>query len=156
MVEIVEIRQLQFEDWATLYRGYADSYGVPITDEQLHKVWVWLGGHETELRGLAAILDGKPVGIVHYRRFLRPLAGEVGIFLDDIYVASEARRHGIGEAMLEAIKNIAQTQNCTMIRWITHEDRPDALAFYQRFGKRSRWVTFEMKLDEKEEEYERK
>ncbi|WP_417319856.1 GNAT family N-acetyltransferase [Emcibacter sp.] len=156
MIEIVEIRQLAFEDWAELYRGYADSYDVPITDEQLHRVWVWLGGHEAELRGLAAIKDSKPVGIVHYRRFLRPLAGEVGIFLDDIYVAEDARRHGIGEAMLEAIKDIAETQNCTMIRWITHEDRPDALAFYKKFAQKSRWVTFEMKLDEREKGYERK
>ncbi|MFC7048889.1 GNAT family N-acetyltransferase [Emcibacter nanhaiensis] len=156
MTEIVEIRQLSFGDWAELYRGYADSYGVPITDEQLHKVWEWLGGHETELRGLAAVQDGKPVGIVHYRRFLRPLAGEVGMFLDDIYVAKEARRHGVGEALIDAIKNIAETQNCTMIRWITHEDRPDAMAFYKKFGKETRWVTFDLKLDEREEGYERK
>ena len=156
MIEIVEIRQLSFEDWAELYRGYADSYDVPITDEQLHRVWIWLGGHETELRGVAAIKDGKPAGIVHYRRFLRPLAGEVGIFLDDIYVAEEARRQGVGEALLDAIKNIAETQNCTMIRWITSKDRPEAVAFYEQFGEKTNWITFDMKLDEKEKGYERK
>ncbi|WP_138379129.1 GNAT family N-acetyltransferase [Luteithermobacter gelatinilyticus] len=156
MTEIVEIRQLSFDQWAELYKGYAESYGVPLTEEQLYVVWDWLGGHETELRGIAAIREGEPVGIVHYRRFLRPLAGEVGIFLDDIYVAPEARRHGIGLVMLKAVEKIAEVQNCTVIRWITAEDRADAHAFYEQFGKRTRWVTYEHKVQGEDQGYERK
>lgn len=156
MIEIVDIRQLEYDQWADLYRSYADFYHVPISEDKLHVVWGWLGGHETELRGIAALADGKPGGIVHYRRFLRPLVGEMGIFLDDIFVCPSARRLGIGKSLLAAIDDIAKNQNCSVIRWITAGRHKGAQTFYDTFGKKTGWVTYDHVMGEDKDGYERK
>lgn len=146
MIEVVEMRQIGFRKWADLYKAYAEFYRVPMTEQQLQTAWSWLDGHETELRGIAALLEGEPKGIVHYRRFLRPLAGEVGIFLDDIFVCPSARRAGIGNALLERLENIARVQDCTVIRWMTAEHNHGAQNFYDQFGKKTSWITYDHTL----------
>jgi len=156
MIEIIDIRQLEFSEWAELYKSYAEFYKVPISEEQLHVVWEWLGGHETELKGIAALADGKPAGIVHYRRFLRPLVGEVGIFLDDIFVCPTARRKGVGKVMIEAIENIAKNQNCSIIRWITADYNRDAQTFYDQFGKKTGWITYDHVMSDDKDGHDRK
>lgn len=146
MIEIVETRQIGYRKWADLYRAYAEFYKVSMTEQQLQTAWTWLDGHETELRGIAALLDGEPKGIIHYRRFLRPMAGEVGIFLDDIFVHPSARRSGVGKALLERLEHIAEVQECTVIRWITAEDNRGAQTFYDQFGKKTSWITYDHRM----------
>lgn len=147
MVEIIEIRKLSFQQWAALYQEYAELSGVEISDEQLRTVWQWLGSMETELRGLAALKDGVPTGLVHYRRFLRPLVGEVGIYLDDIYVNPDARRSGVGKALFDKIESIADSQDCTVIRWITSDVNYEAHEFYNQFGHKTGWITYDHNMD---------
>ncbi len=155
MIEIVEVRQLGFKKWAELYKSYGEFYKVDLTPQQLKTVWNWLNGHETELRGLAALVDGEARGIIHYRRFLRPLAGEVGIFLDDIFVCPTTRRSGVGKALLSYLETIAAAQGCTVIRWITAEDNRGAQTFYDQFGQKTRWITYDHKMNG-EDDHERK
>jgi len=146
MIEIVEVGQIKFKKWAELYKSYAEFYQVELTSQQLKLVWTWLDGHGTELRGLAALVDGVPQGIIHYRSFLRPLAGEVGIFLDDIYVSEDVRRMGVGKALLDRLQDIAEAQGSTVIRWITAQDNQGAQTFYDQFGKKTRWITYDHKM----------
>ncbi len=146
MIEVVEMRQIGFEKWADLYKAYAEFYQVSLSRQQLQTAWTWLDGHETELRGIAALSEGEPKGIVHYRRFLRPLAGEIGIFLDDIFVCPSARRLGVGKALLARLEDIAKIQDCTMIRWMTAEHNHGARNFYDQFGKKTSWITYDHKM----------
>ncbi len=146
MIEIVETRQIGFKKWAALYKAYAEFYDVSMTTAQLQTVWNWLDGPESELRGLAALIDGEPKAIAHYRRFLRPLAGEVGIFLDDIFVSPTARRTGTGQAILTRLEDIAKIQGCTIIRWMTAEHNQGAQNFYDQFGKKTGWITYDYKI----------
>lgn len=151
MIEIVEMRQIGFAKWAELFKSYAEFYKVSMTPEQLQTVWGWLDGHETELGGLAALIDGEPSGIIHYRRFLRSLAGEVGLFLDDIYVCPSARRKGVGQALLKYLENIADAQGCTVIRWITADDNKSAQSFYDNLGQKTSWITYDHKMSDEDD-----
>jgi len=155
MIEIVEIRQITFAQWVGLFKRYAEFYQVSLTERQLQTVWQWLNGHDTELRGLAALVDGEPRGIIHYRSFLRTLDGEVGVFLDDIFVCPSVRRMGVGKALLQKLENIAMAQNCTVIRWITAADNRGAQTFYDQFGKKTGWITYDHKMSG-EDGHERK
>ncbi|PHZ84907.1 GNAT family N-acetyltransferase [Paremcibacter congregatus] len=151
MIEIVEMRDIKFAQWADLYQSYAEFYKLSLTPQQLQTAWEWLSGHDTELRGLAALVDGEPKAIAHYRRFLRPLAGEVGIFLDDIYVCPSVRRHGVGKILLERLENIAKAQGCTVIRWMTAGDNRGAQSFYDTFGKQTDWITYDHNMSDEDD-----
>lgn len=155
MIKIVELRQIEFKKWAELYKAYAKFYKVDLTEQNLLTAWSWLDGHETELRGLAALVDGEPKGIAHYRRFLRPLVGEVGIFLDDIFVCPSMRRKGVGRIMLSRLEDIAKAQGCTIIRWMTAEHNQGAQNFYDQFGKKTGWITYDHTMG-REDDHEKK
>ena len=68
------------------------------------RVWGWLHDPAHEVEGLVALASGAgPVGIAHFRPFARPLAASIGGFLDDLFVAPEARGSGAAQALIEAV-----------------------------------------------------
>lgn len=132
--------------WDVLYAGYAGFYGVAQTPAMRDRVWSWLldPGHET--RGLLALQDGRPVGLAHFRAFARPLSATVGGFLDDLFVAPDARGSGAAAALIAAVKAEGQARGWSVIRWITAEDNDRARALYDRVATRTKWVTYDIAL----------
>jgi len=133
-------------DWAALYAGYAAFYGVAQTEAMRATVWGWLmdANHGTE--GLVAVLDGRVVGITHYRAFARPLSASVGGFLDDLFVGPEARGSGAAEALIAGVADVGRKRGWTLIRWITAEDNYRARGLYDRVAEKAKWVTYDIKL----------
>src|ERR1700752_2481825 len=86
-----------YERWRPLYRAYAEFYEQ--TEDMAATTWSWLTDPDHEVCGLVAELGDELVGLAHYRPFPRPLAATVGGFLDDLYVAPEARGSGAADAL---------------------------------------------------------
>src|SRR5687768_13219163 len=100
--ETVAIRPVAEEfkaDWRRLYDGYAAFYRRPMDDRIAGTVWGWLLDPQHELEGALALLDGRPVGLAHYRRTPSPLRGADIGFLDDLFVEEAARGGRIGERL---------------------------------------------------------
>ena len=90
--------------WEELYAGYAAFYRVEQTAAMRATVWGWLFDPAHEVEGLVALGPGGAViGIAHYRPFARPLAASVGGFLDDLFVAPEARGSGAAQALIRGV-----------------------------------------------------
>jgi GNAT superfamily N-acetyltransferase len=62
------------------------------------------------------------VGLAHFRPFARPLSASAGGFLDDLFVAPEARGSGAAETLIRAVADADHKQGWTVIRWIMAED----------------------------------
>jgi len=64
------------------------------------------------------------------------LYGECKPFLviENLIVDNEYRRKGIGNALMTEIEQIAIENDCYQIFLITHNDRLDAIAFYESLG----------------------
>lgn len=131
--------------WEELYKGYADFYGMPMTDATLETVWGWVqaGVH---LQGRIALNEaGEFVGLMHFRGMPSPLRGaEVG-FLDDLYVAPEHRGSGAVNAMLSALKEEARVHDWPFVRWITREKNYRARTVYDRNAEQTDWILYQMK-----------
>ncbi len=132
------------DQWEALYRGYADFYDVPMTPEKLALVWSWLIDPEHEVGGLVVEQEGRLIALAHHRAFARPLAGGMGLFLDDLYTAPEARGQGIGEALLEALSAMAAERGMGLVRWITAQDNDRARGLYDKRALATSWVTYDM------------
>ena len=95
MTEIEPPRTGDHAAWAALYRAYAEFYRVPMTEDVLRTVWGWIHDPDHEVEALVARQDGggeaRLVGLAHFRPFARPLRGQVGTYLDDLFVAPAAR-----------------------------------------------------------------
>ena len=148
-MNVIKIRPLEASDfaaWSALYAGYAAFYQVIQTEEMRARVWKWIFDPEHETEGLIALLNGKPVGITHFRPFARPLSATTGGFLDDLFVSPEARGTGAAEALIRGVENEGRARGWSVIRWITAEDNARARALYDKIAQHTAWQTYDIKL----------
>jgi GNAT superfamily N-acetyltransferase len=135
------------EDWDRLYAGYAAFYKVVQTPEMRDRVWSWLVDPAHEVKGLVALGPaGRPVGLVHFRPFARPLSASTGGFMDDLFVDPAHRGGRVGDALIGAVAEEGRRRGWTVIRWITADDNYRARAVYDLMASRTSWVTYDLKL----------
>lgn len=56
------------------------------------------------------------------------------LYLDDLYVKDEYRNVGIGKALINELKIIAQKENCKRFRWQVLNWNTPAIRFYEKMG----------------------
>lgn len=129
------------ERWAELYRAYSAFYGVPAPD--LDHLWRRLTA-EGELECFVAELQGDVVGLAHVRAFGRPLEGDTAGFLDDLFVDPTKRGNGVGAALLDHLRSLAEERGWGVVTWITGADNHIARQLYDRVAEAQQWVTYDM------------
>jgi len=146
---MMHIRPISHDDrpaWEQLYSGYAAFYNVTQTAEMRARVWSWLIDPAHEVNGLVAQTDQGLIGLAHYRPFARPLSASTGGFLDDLFVAPDARGTGAGRALIAALADISREKGWTVLRWITADSNQTARALYDQVAVQTPWVTYDIKL----------
>ena len=138
--------QDDFDQWLPLYQGYADFYKVPAEERNPHATWGWLMDPQHEVEGLLAFLGESetPCGFAHVRRMPSPLRGIYIGFLDDLFVTPESRGNRVGEALFDALGDLAMERGWPRIRWITADDNYRARALYDQLSKKTLWNLYEM------------
>lgn len=145
----IEIRPPQDSDrpaWEALYAGYAEFYGVAQTPEMRARVWGWITDPAHELEARIALRGGVAVGLAHFRPFARPLSASTGGFLDDLFVAPEARGSGAAEALIRDLESLGRARGWSVLRWITAADNARARALYDRLARHTAWQTYDIAL----------
>ena len=56
------------------------------------------------------------------------------LFLKDLYIAEDARRRGLGRALLRGLAGIARIRGCVRVDWSTDRSNEAALALYASIG----------------------
>ena len=56
------------------------------------------------------------------------------IYMDCLFLTEESRGYGIGEKMMNVIKEEAEKLNCNLIQWQTPDFNTRAIKFYDRIG----------------------
>lgn len=146
-IRVVPLAARHRDAWETLYAGYAAFYRVTQTPEMRATVWGWIMDPAHEVNAFVAEdAAGRAVGLAHYRPFARPLAAGTGGFLDDLFVAPEARGARVAEALIEAVTEEGRRRGWSVIRWITADDNYRARTTYDRIATRTMWVTYDRKI----------
>lgn len=148
-ITVTDVEQGDFDAWRPLFEGYADFYGTLLTDAAANQVWSWLHDPNHLLEGLLARdADGRAVGLAHVRACPRPLTGATMGFLDDLYVAPDARGSGAADALFEALEQRARERGWPVIRLLTQEFNYRGRAFYDRYtGAKSDFVMYQWTLE---------
>jgi GNAT superfamily N-acetyltransferase len=142
-VTVREIEPSDRQAWGALFNGYRDFYKKEDDPSVVESVWAWLLDPWHEVRGLVAEVNGEVVGIGHFRTFARPVAGAVGVWVDDLFTDESARGQGVGTAILERVAEIAADEGATVVRWITASDNVTAQRMYEKISHRTDWVVYD-------------
>lgn len=145
----VTVRSITPDDksaWDSLYRGYANFYGVDQTQEMRDRVWGWITDPDHDVNCFVAQEDGTLIGLTHYRPFFSPLSANVKGFLDDLFVDPATRGSGAAQALIDAVSAHGREKGWAVIRWITADDNYRARGVYDRVATRTGWITYDIKL----------
>jgi len=133
--------------WEKLYTGYRAHYGRAPDAVAAATVWSWIHAPREAFDGrIIRTTAGDVIGMIHFRDVPRPLAGQPGGYIDDIFVAETHRGTGVAEALVDAVAVIGRERGWSDIRWITSEDNARARTFYDRIANLTAMRTYEIKL----------
>ena len=142
---IRELTQNDFNNWSDLYKGYANFYKVPMNKEILNTLWGWIQDKNHVVKAICYELEGKIVGIAHYRSMPRPLNGRYIGFLDDLFVEPDYRGQKIGKKLIEHLKSLSKNNNWCGIRWITQSSNKNAKKLYDKIANNTGFDLYEIK-----------
>jgi GNAT superfamily N-acetyltransferase len=138
MTHDLTIRPIEPADrtaWGNLWRAYLDFYETVLPDAVYDTTFARLLSPEhPDQNGLIALLDGRPVGLVHYIYHAHNWRLEQVCYLQDLYAAPEARGLGVGRALIEAVYARADADGRPAVYWLTQEFNTTARQLYDRIA----------------------
>ena len=143
-----ELRQEDEERWKELWRGYLDFYQTTLPDKTFKRTWERLMNKSGTLRGFCARdpMNGTMLGIVHFLFHESAWTERSRCCLQDLFLATEARGHGYGRRLIEAVAEEARQLNCARLYWTTQESNHTARQLYDRLAVYGGFIRYEYKL----------
>jgi len=135
-------RDTDFDAWLPLWRGYQVFYQTNIADTVTTKTWERFLDPTELMHCALAELNGKVVGIVHYIVHRSCWTTGDYVYLQDLFVDSSVRGHGIGKALIEYVYSKARELNASRVWWLTHQSNTDAMALYDQIADKSGFIQY--------------
>lgn len=131
--------------WRQLWTAYLAFYETSVAETVYDTTWARLfADGEFEPRGLLAMLDGKPVGLVHYLFHRSCWSIEGNCYLQDLFSDPAARGKGVGAALIDAVREAAGKRGVTNVYWMTHETNATARRLYDRVARRTAFIEYDL------------
>ncbi|MCI2398232.1 GNAT family N-acetyltransferase [Aliiroseovarius subalbicans] len=123
------------ENWARLWEAYLRFYQTEVSEEVYETTFSRILSEDpNEFRGLLALVDGRPVGLVHYLFHRHAWKIENVCYLQDLYADPDVRGMGIGRALIEAVYDAADANGTPGVYWMTQDFNHTARKLYDRIG----------------------
>ncbi|WP_433261048.1 N-acetyltransferase family protein [Actinosynnema sp. CS-041913] len=145
MTTVTPLRPDDRAAWEVLARGYKAFYRTEVADEDYARVWHRLLAGDA-IHGLAARSGDTLVGITHYL-FHANVWSAGACYLQDLYVAEQARGLGAARALIEAVADATRAHGAVRLYWNTMHDNTTARALYDKVAVHRGFVVYEHPLD---------
>ena len=89
---------------------------------------------QAKAHAMVATLDQQVVGMATYFATFSSFLMAPGIWLDNLYVDSAFRQHGVGQQLITRLWQEAVAHGCQRVDWMVEAGNANGLAFYRRKG----------------------
>jgi GNAT superfamily N-acetyltransferase len=130
-----------------LVTALADYERLPPPDAGARERLIRDGfGPASRFELLLGEVDGTPVAYALYFFTYSSFLARPTLYLEDLFVLPEARRHGVGGALLQALAKAALAADCGRMEWAALTWNRLAIDFYERLGAKAleEWRTFRL------------
>ncbi|MBX3155380.1 MAG: GNAT family N-acetyltransferase [Deltaproteobacteria bacterium] len=107
------------------------SHEVVADEAQLRAT---LFGTRPAAEVLIAEAGGEPVGFALFFQSYSTFLGKPGLYLEDLFVRPQARKRGIGAALMSALARLAVQRDYGRFEWSVLDWNAPALDFYRSLG----------------------
>jgi len=144
------VARADYDQWRPLWDGYNAFYErkgpTALPEDITAATWSRFFDAYEPVNAFVAERDGRLVGLVHYifhrsTTFLGPTC-----YLQDLFTAAEARGHGVGKALIDAVYGAAKAAGCPRVYWLTHETNTTAMRLYDYVAEKSGFVQYRKNL----------
>jgi GNAT superfamily N-acetyltransferase len=143
MVSVRPVMASDEQAWLKLFRDYVVFYKTTVPEEVIAETWRRLLNREDNMMALTALDDsGKIVGIAALVFHRSTWARTWYCYLEDLFVAPEARGLGVGRALIEAVYAEADRRGAERVYWATQEGNATARKLYDRIGTLTEFVQY--------------
>jgi GNAT superfamily N-acetyltransferase len=148
-----QVRSLRSDDqalWRQLWDGYNAFYGRSGTKalpEEVHEtLWRRLNDPTEPVIALVAESEGRLYGLAQLI-FHRSTSSTRNVcYLQDLFVASDARRRGMGRELVLASCRMAEQAGCGRIYWHTQGINRVARRLYDQVARRTGFIVYRQEL----------
>lgn len=131
------------EDWRRLWKGYLDYYETRVPEAVQNSTFTRpLGDDPRDFNGLLAMVDGRAMGLAHYLFHRHCWKIEDVCYLQDLYVAPEARGTGLARHLIEAVYDAADANGTPAVYWLTQDFNREGRRLYDRVGRRTDFIRY--------------
>lgn len=142
----IEIRPLTATDeaaWRKLWTGYLAYYETRVPEEVYQSTFArLLGSDPQDFQGRLALVDGQPLGLVHFLFHRHCWKIENVCYLQDLYVDPQARGTGLGRKLIEAVYAEADANGTPAVYWLTQDFNTTARRLYDRIAKVTPFIRY--------------
>ena len=141
-IEIKAIVSSDFDIWLPLWKAYQRFYKVDIPESVTLKTWTRLLDPVEPMHAALAMVGEHALGLVHSIYHRSTWTTGDYCYLQDLFVAKEARGGGIGRALIEHVYADARCRGTSRVYWLAHESNHNAMQFYDRIADRSGFIQY--------------
>ena len=145
-VELRDARPQDETDFRRLWQGFCDGYGLTLAPDVTAFTWARLMDVANPLNVRLACVDGVPQGFaIHQHHPSTWVMGDDG-YLEDLFVAPEARGKGLGRALIEDLVAIGRARGWRRLYWLTEIENATARRLYNQFCDNDGHIRYRMTL----------
>ncbi|MDA8483957.1 GNAT family N-acetyltransferase [Pseudomonas resinovorans] len=122
------------DDLSPLFAGYLEFYQVPRPLAEIRSFLEQRLDRGDSTLFIARDSEGTPLGFTQLYPFLSSLALAPAWLLSDLYVVPNARRQGVGEDLMNAVRAHAERTGACGIQLETAKTNLAGQALYERLG----------------------
>lgn len=141
-LEIKAIANSDFDVWLALWKGYQRFYEVDIRDSVTLETWARLLDPLEPMCAALSMAGGRALGLVHSIYHRSTWTTGDYCYLQDLFVADDARGGGVGRALIEYVYAEARRRGASRVYWSTHESNNNAMQLYDRIAERSGFIIY--------------
>ncbi|MFC4138932.1 MULTISPECIES: GNAT family N-acetyltransferase [unclassified Microbacterium] len=146
MTTIAPITPADLDEWLPLWNGYLTFYEAALDAEITAATFERLVDPASGIHGaFARDDDGTAIGVVHWLTHPATWTTTDYCYLEDLFVAPDARGTGAGRLLIEHVRDWAEEHGSAKVYWLTAESNATARALYDRVASHSGMIQYQIK-----------
>ena len=133
-------------DWRRLWQGFLDYYEMTLDPAITARTWARLMDPACAMKARLACEGGQALGFAIYQH--HPSTWVLGddCYLEDLFVAPQARGKGLGRALIEDLAMLARSRGWHRLYWNTEVTNSTARKLYDSFVKDDGHIRYRLTL----------